>query len=201
MLHGYRSGSARIVHFWFRGQMAGGESSPGRGYPARPVGSLNRIACDRLGGGSRLWLPGLRRPVHRQPACRDRLHHRRARLRRGLAADAGGEHRARCQFRPPGNPPQERLGGSRARGGSRGDPALVSGARVIRLFIVGKRSQRVVAMIMSVGGSQAENSRKASVSGGAPGWRIPGRLRFSSAPPLGRRRTHVTGCRWSWVDL
>ena len=70
-----------------------------------------------LGGGSGLRLPGLRRALHREPACRPGACHGHARLQRRLAADPGGgeRQRARPLLRPQGDAPRERGGGTRAR--------------------------------------------------------------------------------------
>ena len=100
---------------------------------ARPAGGPHgRRGGEPLDDGGGLRRPRLRRSLDREPPCRARARHRRARLQRRLATRAGGGECARLLVRSPGDAPGERRRRARAHARVRnqgdvvGDGALVS---------------------------------------------------------------------------
>ena len=109
-------------------QEFGGQAQGGLDALFQPATLEDRTGSEAtlpLGDGGGIRLPGLRRALDRQPACRPGARHGCARLQRRLAADAGGRERARPVVRPPGDPPGERHGAGGAHGRARDYRAVV----------------------------------------------------------------------------
>ena len=115
-----------------------GQRRAGRAVPAGDAGGPHgRRGELPLEHGGRVRLPGLRRALDRQPACRARALYGRARLQPRLAADAGSQ-RARLLLRPQGNPQGRAIRRRRSiPSGSRLPPAGDGGGDPCRIMATG----------------------------------------------------------------